>query len=80
MAALKAGEDPQLSGVHGDTNGGAMRISPLGLIHPGRPEAAVHDAIIACTPTHFTNVALSGACAVAAAAMRESASSRMVKK
>jgi len=67
VMALKAGEDPHQTGLRGDTNGGAMRISPIGLIHPGQPEAAVQDAIIACTPTHFTDVALSGACAVAAA-------------
>jgi ADP-ribosylglycohydrolase len=47
-----------------------MRISPIGLIHPGNPEAAIEDAIIACTPTHFTDVAVSGACAVAAAIAR----------
>lgn len=67
VAALKAGTDPNHSGLYGDTNGGAMRVSPIGLIHPGNPEAAVEDAIIACTPTHFTDVAVSGACAVAAA-------------
>jgi ADP-ribosylglycohydrolase len=68
VAALKAGTDPKQSGLYGDTNGGAMRVSPIGLIHPGNPEAAVEDAIIACTPTHFTDVAVSGACAVAAVA------------
>jgi ADP-ribosylglycohydrolase len=68
--ALKAGQDPTTTGLRGDTNGGAMRISPIGLIHPGQPEAAVQDAIIACTPTHFTDVAVSGACAVAAAIAR----------
>jgi ADP-ribosylglycohydrolase len=67
VAALKAGTDPHLTGLRGDTNGGAMRISPIGLIHPGDPAAAVRDAVIACTPTHFTDVAVSGACAVAAA-------------
>lgn len=67
VAALKAGGDPYKTGLRGDTNGAAMRISPIGLIHPGNPEAAVADAIIACTPTHFTDVAVSGACAVAAA-------------
>jgi ADP-ribosylglycohydrolase len=67
VAALKAGLDPHLTGLQGDTNGGAMRVSPIGLIHPGDPIAAVEDAIIACTPTHFTDVAVSGACAVAAA-------------
>lgn len=67
VAALKSGADPQTTGLRGDTNGGAMRISPVGLIHPGRPEAAVQDTVIACTPTHFTDVAISGACAVSAA-------------
>jgi ADP-ribosylglycohydrolase len=67
VAALKSGVDPHETGKQGDTNGGAMRISPIGLIHPGNPAAAVEDAITACIPTHFTDVAVSGACAVAAA-------------
>ena len=67
VTALKNGGDPHQTGLLGDTNGGAMRISPIGLIHPGNPEAAVEDAVIACTPTHFTDLAVSGACAVAAA-------------
>lgn len=70
VQALKAGADPYHTGERGDTNGGAMRIAPIGLVHPGDPEAAVEDAVIACTPTHFTDVALSGACAVAAAIAR----------
>jgi ADP-ribosylglycohydrolase len=70
VTALKAGGDPYQTGLQGDTNGGAMRVSPIGLIHPGNPEAAVEDAIIACTPTHFTDVAVSGACAIAAAVAR----------
>lgn len=65
--ALKAGVDPHETGLRGDTNGGAMRICPVGLVHPGDPAAAVEDAVTACTPTHFTDVAVSGACAVAAA-------------
>jgi ADP-ribosylglycohydrolase len=67
VAALKSGADPHTTGLQNDTNGGAMRIGPIGLIHPGNPGAAVEDAIIACTPTHFSDVAVSGACAVAAA-------------
>jgi ADP-ribosylglycohydrolase len=67
IQALKAGADPHKSGLRGDTNGGAMRISPIGLIHPGNPEAAIEDAVIACTPTHFTDVAVSAASAVAGA-------------
>jgi len=67
VMALQSGQDPQTTGLHGDTNGGAMRISPIGLVHPSNPEVAIEDAIIACIPTHNTDVAISGACAVAAA-------------
>ena len=67
VMALKQGANPRKTGRRGDTNGGAMRISPIGLIHPGDPDAAIAEAVVACTPSHFTDVALSGACAVAAA-------------
>ncbi len=67
VQALKRGEDPHSTGTWGDTNGAAMRISPVGLLHPGDPLGAVADAVTACIPTHNTNVAISGACAVAAA-------------
>jgi ADP-ribosylglycohydrolase len=72
--ALKAGADPNTTGNQGDTDGGAMRISPVGLINPGNPQQAVKDAATACTPSHNTRVAISGASAVAGAiaeAMRE---------
>ena len=65
--ALKNGEDPYTTGIWGDTDGGAMRISPVGLINPGDVKRAVQDTEDACTPTHFTNVAISGAAAVAGA-------------
>jgi ADP-ribosylglycohydrolase len=64
---LKRGVDPRKTGLTGDTNGGAMRISPVGLIHPGNPAAAVLDAAKACRPSHFTDVAVSAAAAVAGA-------------
>ncbi|MCZ7538947.1 MAG: ADP-ribosylglycohydrolase family protein [Anaerolineae bacterium] len=67
VQALKRGEDPRTTGTWGDTNGAPMRISPVGLLHPGDPLGAIADAEIACVPTHNTNVAISGACAVAAA-------------
>ena len=67
VLALKRGEDPHQTGLWGDTNGAAMRISPVGLLHPGDPLGAVEDAVTTCIPTHNTNVAISGACAVAAA-------------
>jgi len=65
--ALKRGVDPRETGLSGDTNGGAMRICPVGLIHPGNPAAAVRDAAAACRPSHFTDVAVSAAAAVAGA-------------
>ena len=67
VQALKRGEDPHQSGLWGDTNGAPMRISPVGLLHPGDPMGAIADAATVCIPTHNTNVAISGACAVAAA-------------
>ena len=76
VLALKRGEDPHTTGTWGDTNGAPMRISPVGLLHPGDPMGAVEDAAVVCIPTHNTNVAISGACAVAAAvavAMTENA-------
>lgn len=67
VMALKRGDDPHTTGLWGDTNGAAMRISPVGLLHPGDPMAAIRAAATVCIPTHNTNVAISGACAVAAA-------------
>ena len=65
--ALKAGEDPRTTGLWGDTNGAPMRISPIGLLHPGDIEGAVADTITVCMPTHFTQPAVAGAAAVSAA-------------
>jgi ADP-ribosylglycohydrolase len=50
----------------GATNGGAMKISPAGLIHPGNIEGAIRDAVSICLPTHGTQTAISAACAIAA--------------
>jgi len=76
VQAIKRGQDLYTTGRFGDTNGAAMRIAPVGLIHPGDVPAAVEDAHRACVPTHHTDVAISGAAAVAgaiAAAMQEDA-------
>ena len=64
---LKQGADPHKSGTSGDTDGGAMRISPIGLINPGDIEQATRDSAVICTPTHYTAVAISGASAIASA-------------
>ncbi|MBR0461658.1 MAG: ADP-ribosylglycohydrolase family protein [Erysipelotrichaceae bacterium] len=49
------------------SDGGAMKISPVGLLSGGNVDKAIEDAITICRPTHFNSTALSGACAVAAA-------------
>ncbi len=67
VLAIKRGADLQTTGAHGDTNGAAMRISPVGLLHPGDPRGAAADAAITCVPTHNTDVAVSGAAAMAGA-------------
>lgn len=67
ITALKNGDDPTTTGLWGDTNGAPMRISPIGLLHPGDVGGAVKDTVIASMPTHFTQPAVSGACAVSSA-------------
>jgi len=67
VQSIKRGDDLRKTGRFGDTNGAAMRISPVGLIHPGDMEGVIKDTVIACTPTHNTDVAISGAAAVAGA-------------
>lgn len=49
------------------SDGGAMKISPVGILTNGNITKAVRDAITICMPTHFNSTALSGACAVSAA-------------
>ncbi|KAF1042079.1 MAG: hypothetical protein GAK35_02924 [Herbaspirillum frisingense] len=52
----------------GITNGAAMRVAPAGLVHPGDIERACAQALVTCLPSHDTDVAISAACSVAAAA------------
>ena len=67
IQALKQGDDPNTTGLWGDTNGAPMRISPIGLLNPGDVRGAVEDTVTVCKPTHFTQPAVSGACAVSVA-------------
>jgi ADP-ribosylglycohydrolase len=66
--AVLAGTPPEEAGIHGDTNGAAMRITPVGIkVAPGNPRALVDAVQEASLVTHNTSVALAGAAAVAAA-------------
>ncbi|MEA4812546.1 MAG: ADP-ribosylglycohydrolase family protein [Anaerolineaceae bacterium] len=67
ITAIKRGEDIYKTGASGDTNGAAMRISVVGLMHPGDIDGAVADTVLTCIPSHNTNIAISGASAVAGA-------------
>jgi ADP-ribosylglycohydrolase len=66
VAAVLAGTPPEEAGLGGDTNGAAMRITPVGIAFP--PGCALIEHIEqACLVTHNTPVAIAGAAAVAAA-------------
>lgn len=68
LKAIRAGEDITQSGKYGNTNGAAMRISPVGIIHGLRDsscEEMVRDVYQTCLPTHNTTVCTSSAAAVA---------------
>lgn len=76
VAALRAGESLDHVGVvgtsqrklptMGNTNGAAMRVAPVGLVHPGNVAAACQQALVTCLPSHDTDVAIASACAIAA--------------
>jgi ADP-ribosylglycohydrolase len=67
LRAIKEGKDIREAGPFGDTNGASMRIAPVGIINCGNVKKTVADVILACLPTHNTNIAISGASAVACA-------------
>ena len=64
LTAVLEGTPPEEAGRHGDTNGAAMRITPVGIAFA----AGLIDRVVeASLVTHNTSVALAGAAAVAAA-------------
>ena len=68
IEAVLAGTPPHEAGVHGDTNGAAMRIAPVGIASAPDDLSSLVDAVHqASLVTHNTSVALAGAAAVAAA-------------
>jgi ADP-ribosylglycohydrolase len=68
VEAVLAGTPPEEAGVSGDTNGAAMRITPVGIKTAADDPRTLVDAVQAASlVTHNTSVALAGAAAVAAA-------------
>lgn len=68
MERIEAGVPMEEAGITGTTNGAAMKILPIGLLHDlaGLNEL-VEDVKELCLPTHNTSSAISGAAAVASA-------------
>ncbi|HEY3337795.1 MAG TPA: ADP-ribosylglycohydrolase family protein [Propionicimonas sp.] len=67
LADLLAGGDVETTGRSGDTNGAAMRITPVGIAVGPDTDAIVGAVEAASRVTHNTGIALAGASAVAAA-------------
>ncbi len=68
LKAIGAGAPITESGRYGNTNGAAMRIAPIGLIHgmlDSSMEACVRDVYQSCIPTHNTTVCVAAASAIA---------------
>ncbi len=49
------------------TNGASMKIFPVGLLNGRDFVKTIDDVITICAHTHFTNLAIAGACAIACA-------------
>ncbi len=68
---LASGKDPTKIGLEGlkynrgTSNGAAMRVAAAGLVHPGNWEKAAETAVTSCRPSHGTQHAFAGACALA---------------
>jgi ADP-ribosylglycohydrolase len=67
VAAILAGTPPEEAGRYGDTNGAAMRVTPVGIACHSRAADLVDQVVAASRVTHNTGIALAGAAAVAAA-------------
>ncbi|WP_165444107.1 ADP-ribosylglycohydrolase family protein [Lachnoclostridium sp. Marseille-P6806] len=69
MELIDQGVPMEESGARGTTNGGAMKILPVGLVNglngAINPDKLIHDVVELCRPTHYTSGAISAACAIA---------------
>jgi bvrC protein len=63
---LRAGKSYVESGKYGTTNGSAMKVSPLGILHNYHDiQGLVDDVCKLCLPTHNTSIAIAGASVIA---------------
>lgn len=67
LETIIQGGDFLIKGRYGDTNGGAMRVAPIGIFNHGNPKQAIRDAVASGMPSHGSKPGLSSTCAIAAA-------------
>lgn len=67
LEAIIEGKDYFEKGKLGDTNGGAMRVAPIGIYNHGDVEKSITDAIVSAKPSHGSKPGVASACAIAAA-------------
>jgi ADP-ribosylglycohydrolase len=72
LAAIETGSSLIEAGKRGDTNGAAMRISPVAILNSAQDRTLkdlIQDVYQVCLPTHGSNQAISGASALASGIM-----------
>lgn len=67
LEAIVNGNDLSEMGRRGDTNGGAMRVAPVGIFYHGRVPEAIEAAIASAKPSHGSKPGLASTAAIAAA-------------
>lgn len=67
LETIIAGGDYQKAAEGGDTNGGAMRVAPIGIFFHGSPQACLKAAIASALPSHGSKPAVAATAAVAVA-------------
>lgn len=73
ISLIKSGVPLEETGKMGTTNGGAMKILPIGIAAGIKKSLdlpqMIEQVVEICKPTHYTTLAISAACAIAAGGM-----------
>lgn len=67
LEAIVSGEDYAKAGQQGDTNGGAMRVAPIGIFYHGNLKEAIRSGMASAQPSHGSRAGLASTAAVAGA-------------
>lgn len=74
LESIIEGRDYRIAGRMGDTNGGAMRVAPIGIFYHGELDQAIDNAILSALPSHGSKPGVASTAAIAGAiamAMKE---------